>query len=1195
MSSKTRKPLGKVDSNRLHQHQSKQPNHHRRRPQSKSTGGSDSNSIASLVDDSDCAFLSNPKPPTNQQVPGGAANEHSNPSLKGAWNSTSKTPKISNVTALSMQQKVDGEQDVTFDVSPSRLPRRARPESTSAPSNKSENESATSSNLKFQVLDGNQSNAEIESQAKGFRSTDFQRNTSVLGNQSRRSESSALTCHRNTDKTYLETIVEGTPEEESDSPASVNKMEAKQVVVPSMQYGIHTIENDALGNTSDMDESSDDEIMGLTLSPPIPVKPASKQNTEIQNCIGAHLLSPPKNSDCQNVPNHESSRQIQQKEFVHTPTQPFNPHLSGIAKKSTPHPVKTTLPVPHSKPPKYSQPARDKLAEGKANAEPSPLPHQLLQNRQAIAKLKNKSGLAAEPRPPRHGSTKRHAANEGVLGISSANSRKIDNPQRSPLQLRKSGTNDINAGLKPFIQQALKERNVKFHPVDKEVWQAVMGIPEEAESTGSLVGLVIETPHTKPQNDLGDSASLDGSELTHDTNFLLENANLRNHVKIDSLVKTEHQSENPLNKFTSAQKPFRKSEKPLKYPIFATQQQLLNVKNESHDDDVIMINNGTSLANKDHHDRNTHNDLIVPDDPLNKNRMDSDFKCINRTPEQGTVTSTTALLTPRSLVKYTPIQSNCRDSKKKEPRTSTTGHRINFSPSAQQIFRLLQDEVHAGVLSHRKMHRLENEAKLTLWTSDIAGRKFKAFGVNAAPVFKLLDGTYYQHPPLPPGWTIAVSRSQNVPFYIHPDFGSTFYSPVPLPSNDGKIAGTTLLYQSDTPRYPQLTNDVPKPPTPSTPFVFGAQASQPEQASQPWSNATSTVVTQRFKIRELDTPVGALVVASSSYFSESQNEAISNAALQQQMIGVTPASASDSLNDRLISDAHNSPDHSSCYSADSSTTVTEYSCQLSKISLPREIQILRVLEDQTDEDRFKRDLDNTGGNGQPHSPAKPLSESKSRALVDSCDKSLDWGADVSPTFGETELIDSQQGTDRFRNEVVSTPFEHVFTSLAGSLKSSATSKLPIAMLENNPSPFDTMVDDEGDDCVPHEVAVPPEMDDDDMSLIQCSPQQSEKVTVLSRSFGIHPEHSRLSLPVGESNLIVGHADDKGSSEDCSYASLAARSYFSSHSNKSRASCRSLNPKLPICSLQYLHVITTDVNKRKKKQKKKPEKRRRTNP
>lgn len=44
-----------------------------------------------------------------------------------------------------------------------------------------------------------------------------------------------------------------------------------------------------------------------------------------------------------------------------------------------------------------------------------------------------------------------------------------------------------------------------------------------------------------------------------------------------------------------------------------------------------------------------------------------------------------------------------------------------------------------------------------------------------------IQGKKYYHPALPPGWNLKIDPSHNRPFYHHPDYGFTYYCPVPLP------------------------------------------------------------------------------------------------------------------------------------------------------------------------------------------------------------------------------------------------------------------------------------------------------------------------------------------------------------------------------------------------------------------------------
>eukprot|EP00980_Cylindrotheca_fusiformis_P026067 scaffold15305_cov126-Cylindrotheca_fusiformis.AAC.5 len=53
--------------------------------------------------------------------------------------------------------------------------------------------------------------------------------------------------------------------------------------------------------------------------------------------------------------------------------------------------------------------------------------------------------------------------------------------------------------------------------------------------------------------------------------------------------------------------------------------------------------------------------------------------------------------------------------------------------------------------------------------------------VASGPIMFQVDNKSYLHPPLPPGWEIIVSESRRRPFYVHPDFGTTWHCPVVLP------------------------------------------------------------------------------------------------------------------------------------------------------------------------------------------------------------------------------------------------------------------------------------------------------------------------------------------------------------------------------------------------------------------------------
>jgi hypothetical protein len=76
-----------------------------------------------------------------------------------------------------------------------------------------------------------------------------------------------------------------------------------------------------------------------------------------------------------------------------------------------------------------------------------------------------------------------------------------------------------------------------------------------------------------------------------------------------------------------------------------------------------------------------------------------------------------------------------------------------------------------------------SEKEVPLWTAELANRSNNIFE------FCLKDGRRFRHPPLPSGWSIGISRSRNIPYYRHPDFGRSYHPPIPLPSEDGHIRG----------------------------------------------------------------------------------------------------------------------------------------------------------------------------------------------------------------------------------------------------------------------------------------------------------------------------------------------------------------------------------------------------------------------
>lgn len=87
---------------------------------------------------------------------------------------------------------------------------------------------------------------------------------------------------------------------------------------------------------------------------------------------------------------------------------------------------------------------------------------------------------------------------------------------------------------------------------------------------------------------------------------------------------------------------------------------------------------------------------------------------------------------------------------------------------------------------------------IQVWTAEYAasGKGYEELGMNKAPIFRV-GGRLFKHTPLPPGWSLCVSKSKSRPYYMHPNFGISWFAPVPLPSLDGRIKGTEHFIPSN--------------------------------------------------------------------------------------------------------------------------------------------------------------------------------------------------------------------------------------------------------------------------------------------------------------------------------------------------------------------------------------------------------------
>jgi hypothetical protein len=145
-----------------------------------------------------------------------------------------------------------------------------------------------------------------------------------------------------------------------------------------------------------------------------------------------------------------------------------------------------------------------------------------------------------------------------------------------------------------------------------------------------------------------------------------------------------------------------------------------------------------------------------------------------------------------------------KDSFEGTGRSAMKTSRQSYSPPSRMqtsCYRTRSEK--SGIYSLQKqsesLHCSYDKESPEFWTADHAAlvHPNDKFGNNSAPIFTI-NGKLYQHPPLPPGWTIGVSKSKGRPYYSHPNFGITWYAPVPLPSRDGNVQGSSLRMHVDT-------------------------------------------------------------------------------------------------------------------------------------------------------------------------------------------------------------------------------------------------------------------------------------------------------------------------------------------------------------------------------------------------------------
>jgi hypothetical protein len=733
-------------------------------------------------------------------------------------------------------------------------------------------------------------------------------------------------------------------------------------------------------------------------------------------------------------------------------------------------------------------------------------------------------------------------------------------------------------------------------PIDKEVWRAMMASPDESnKSTSSFRGLVIETPAQRGGQ--YDSKSVDGSELTQDTVFLLDYLNLNQSNNLQPTSPKCTTSTSPLTLQSERNRAKLQSiTRPGKHHIAAIPQSTAEAKAEKGTDD--------SEADQ----CSPPKQRLLPPTTADPTKHDTPAMKRNNMHEKSRSNKSHASTTnPFASVPISTVQFSTPFP------TISTRVPVDFinsaSNSGRRMLQILQDDVHSEFLSTITKTAPQKGLQPTLWTSEIAGSKVKALGVNAAPVFRLDPGKYFRHPPLPPGWTIAVSRSHNMPFYIHPDFGTTFYSPVPLPSGDGEVQGTTLLYQADTPEYRQPEHACSTSQAASTPIVFGLTKTFES------GDTTSSVATHRCEKKFKETPIGALLVTTDDQFSEMFSGEKTNKGLHEAL-KVLPTEAHLLTGNKLDGPSQNNESASRHEgdSNDSTTTVTIASShKLQKGGIPTEIEIIHH-KNTAEDDKFQMHLDATAEH-ERKVPSNTIPEttpgmnrynvvpenksadkdSKSSASIDSNDASLDWAAGISldSTASETlyhaeEMIVLHQ--NRSKATKPSTCSKNTIDQ-----PSSQNFKQSVDSQESENISFS--VDDyDHSPSIPQRVIVGIDFDGDDMSRLQCTPLQHEHTATISSRFKPIPASLREQLSDITSRLINNGEKYDAVYEEHSHHSAASRSYASTQTGLSIASRRSLHPLLPLCSLQTLQFVKAckiSENKRKKKPKMKQVKRQRT--
>lgn len=194
--------------------------------------------------------------------------------------------------------------------------------------------------------------------------------------------------------------------------------------------------------------------------------------------------------------------------------------------------------------------------------------------------------------------------------------------------------------------------------------------------------------------------------------------------------------------------------------------------------DHIPMQSGTRIRERKHEDLNIP--LSKPNSKVHSTRIP--VLALNDSDRKIDVLST--VMTPQQCAKlelsHRKSFADQADLVRSSPDSSVFSHRngdishdvgnhFQTPPTPVDVSKDVQKPISHG-------QNLSQEQSPRLWTAELAG-----FGSTSSTI-QLPDGHIYKHPPLPPGWCVEVSRSKGRPFYRHPDWGSTYFPPIALPS-----------------------------------------------------------------------------------------------------------------------------------------------------------------------------------------------------------------------------------------------------------------------------------------------------------------------------------------------------------------------------------------------------------------------------